>query len=171
MDENFDMSKMDEMFKSMFGDMNNSSADGGMDKMMADMMSSMQSLFNKDMMKQPMVDITSKYPAYLENNKSKLTSTDYTLFEKQYDCFKRIVAEIEKPGDDMTKIMDLMQEMQNYGSPPKEILDDLMPGMDPTAMMNMGANNGNIPNLPNGIPPPGLEDFDPKKMEEMCKTQ
>ena len=159
--DGLDVAKMDEMFKQMFGDLNEEKT-GNMDSMMDDMMKQMQGLFSKDMMKQPMLDICQKYPAWLEKSVGKLSAAEFQQHEKQYSCFKRICAALEQPGDDMKEVMALMQEMQGYGSPPKEILDELMP------------NIGEIPNFGAGglpPPPPELADMDPEKLKDMCRTQ
>jgi hypothetical protein len=76
-------------------------------------------------------------------------------------CFyKPFSPKQDQPGDDMTEIMQLMQEMQVHGNPPKEIMETLIP--DGTGLPGMGP----MPPMP-----PELADLDAQKMAEACKTQ
>lgn len=41
----------------------------------------------------------------------KVTAEEYARYQQQYDCFQRLCAEFDKPGDDMAPVMALMQEV------------------------------------------------------------
>jgi len=104
--------------------------EGGFDKMVEGLMSQMLS---KDVLYPPIKDITNKFPKYLEENKDSLDDAKFKEYEKQYECFQRICVAFEETPENTKEIMDLMQEMQNYGQPPKEMLDGILPpGMMPT---------------------------------------
>ncbi|KAG0346785.1 hypothetical protein BG004_000827 [Podila humilis] len=76
------------------------------------------------------------YPQWLEENKGKISESEYARYEKQYGYVKEIVAFFDKPDfDDKSEtqsksIIDLMQGMQDCGQPPSDILDELAPGLE-----------------------------------------
>jgi hypothetical protein len=55
---------------------------------------------------------SSQYPGWLEANKGKISGSDLAMYEKQFECFQRLAAELDKPGDDMGPVMALMQEVR-----------------------------------------------------------
>lgn len=121
-----------------------------MDAMVEEMMSKMMS---KEYLSQPMRDICERYPAWLRENQSKYSTEEFRNFEKQYECFQRICKEFDKDPQDSKAVMDLMNELQQYGSPPKDIVKSLLPGLE---LDSQG--------MPTGIP-----NMDPKALEEMAK--
>jgi peroxin-19 len=93
-----------------------------------------------------MKDIAERYPAFLREHADTLSETDLANYRKQQSCFERIVAAFDAPaaaaggGPSSTmQIMELMNEMQQYGTPPKEIVENWQPpGFDPNAPMPPG---------------------------------
>ena len=52
-----------------------------------------------------------QYPEWLAKNKATCPADEYEKYEKQYEGFKRLVVLFEQPGDDMTAISAMMQEV------------------------------------------------------------
>eukprot|EP00934_Nitzschia_sp_Nitz4_P007671 Nitzschia sp. Nitz4//scaffold38_size140716//110198//111094//NITZ4_003162-RA/size140716-augustus-gene-0.127-mRNA-1//1//CDS//3329550123//7661//frame0 len=90
----------------------------------------MSQLLSKDLMYEPMKDVADKFPEWLEANKSKLSASDYQKYEKQYESFKKVVKQYETNPDDFGSLMELMQEVQEYGQPPADIVNELAPGLE-----------------------------------------
>ncbi|KAI8096509.1 Pex19 protein family-domain-containing protein [Halteromyces radiatus] len=96
----------------------------------------MSQLMSKEMLYEPMKDMVSKYPPWLEENKDKTEKTQFEKYQQQYEMCQKIVAEYEAPGFDENneqqakKIMDLMTAMQDLGQPPASLLEDMAPGMN-----------------------------------------
>jgi peroxin-19 len=94
----------------------------------------MGQLMSKDVLGDPLTELSEKFPAYLEENKSTLSPDDLKRYESQMECVAKIVAVFKDPNykdDDPewnTKIVNLMTEMQSHGSPPAEIMGPLPPG-------------------------------------------
>ena len=108
-----DFDKMDEMFKSMLATMGGAPGDGanpaGLDAMMADMMSKM---FSKDVLKDPIKAIAGKYPDWIAANREKHSADEFANYERQFGCFTRLCAALDKPGDDTAEVLELMQEVR-----------------------------------------------------------
>ncbi|KAG9311641.1 Pex19 protein [Chiua virens] len=105
----------------------------------------MGQLMSKEVLHEPIKELNDKFPEYLSKNSSTISSQDKERFEAQISCIKRLLVEFEAPkykDDDETrkKIVDLMGELQSYGSPPEEIMGPLPPGF------NMGTDG--LPDMP-----------------------
>ncbi|KUF94694.1 hypothetical protein AM588_10008088 [Phytophthora nicotianae] len=101
----------------------------------------MQQLLSKDVMYDPMKQICERYPEWLAEKESLLSKEDYerltcllAVYGKQYQYFQQIVAVYESEPDNYARLSELMQEMQETGQPPSEIVKDLAPGRLPYAM-------------------------------------
>ncbi|KAL4099555.1 hypothetical protein PRIC1_007358 [Phytophthora ramorum] len=104
----------------------------------------MQQLLSKDVMYDPMKQICERYPEWLAEKESLLSKEDYERYGKQYQYFQQIVAAYESEPDNYARLSELMQEMQETGQPPSEIVKDLAPGLQfddegMPIMPNMGA--------------------------------
>lgn len=145
-------------------------SDASMDAMVEKMMGSMLS---KEYLYQPMKDIAEKYPAYIREHQATLSETDLDNYRKQQSCFERIVHTFDTEPNSSMKIMDLMNEMQQYGTPPKELVGDFMPpGFDPAQTMPPGM--AGLAGLTGGADAaPSAADLEAmKKMsDEACKMQ
>ncbi|KAF9436699.1 Peroxisome chaperone and import receptor [Entomortierella beljakovae] len=106
----------------------------------------MEQLMSKDILYEPMLDLKTKYPQWLIDNKDKLPAEEYARYEKQYNYVKEIVDFFDRPDfDDKSdaqakSVIELMQGMQDCGQPPADILEELAPGME------VGADG--IPKMP-----------------------
>jgi peroxin-19 len=128
---------------------NEGEGEGDLSKMFLGMM---EQLTNKDMLYEPMKELHSKFPAYLQNNKDKLSAEDMARYEKQQSIVKDIVNKFEEKNysDEDAKcrefIWEKMQAMQEQGAPPEELVQ----------------GPGGLPGLGGGMPGMG---------EEGCPTQ
>ncbi|KAI9595529.1 Pex19 protein family-domain-containing protein [Syncephalis fuscata] len=135
---------MAEMMRQMEQLTDSSDFDGIIDGMM-------NQLMTRDVLYEPMKELAEKYPAYLAENKDKLPDETFKQYEQQHLYVKQIVARFEvvgpskaSNGDEMapidTEISKLMQKMQECGQPPKELLEQMAPGM--------GFDEEGVPNPP-----------------------
>ncbi|GMK53955.1 hypothetical protein CspeluHIS016_0105410 [Cutaneotrichosporon spelunceum] len=114
---------------------------GLLDGMMAQLMS-------KEVLEEPMMELASKYPAYLEKPPAGITPTDVDKYRKQHELVKEILVVFKRPAytddKDGKEVARLVGEMQDLGGPPNEIMGDLPEGMDLGAL---GGEDGcDLPN-------------------------
>ena len=113
--------------------------DGELSKMFLGMM---EQLTNKDMLYEPMKELSEKFPAWLKDNdpatpntKTKLSKTDFERFSRQEKIVQQLVVKFEEKNysDNDPKcreyIWEKMQEMQAEGAPPEELIANPFPGM------------------------------------------
>ncbi|KAJ8514481.1 hypothetical protein ONZ45_g7977 [Pleurotus djamor] len=106
----------------------------------------MSQLMSKDILHDPLKELGEKLPVYIKENSSKLPKADVERYELQLAAVRKIVSVFDDPGYDendtqtQVKVVEMMTEMQSYGSPPQELMGDL-----PTAFGQEGA-----PPLPEG---------------------
>ncbi|KAL1920263.1 uncharacterized protein VTP21DRAFT_1409 [Calcarisporiella thermophila] len=111
----------------------------------------MKQLMSKDVLYEPLKELSEKYPQYLEENKASIPQEDYARYEKQYQVVQQIVSKYESASfkeDDEAQaeeIAELMQKMQDFGQPPSKILEDLTPE-------GMELDENGIPKNPDGEP-------------------
>jgi len=129
-------------------------SEGDLSKMFLGMM---EQLTNKEMLYEPMKELSTKYPEWLEANKpptSKLSQAEHDRFTRQRVIVDEIVAKFEEKGysDENPQsrefIWEKMQQMQGEGAPPEDLVANPFPGM--------------------GMPGLGLGDDGP---EDGCPTQ
>ena len=111
----------------------------------------MQSLLSKELLYTPMKDIAEKFPDWLADNRNKVSEEEFIKYNKQFELTKKIcfLYEEETTSDSSVKkkkrfdkVMALMQEMQNLGHPPKELVGETPSPMDPAAVPGgMDPNN------------------------------
>jgi peroxin-19 len=111
----------------------------------------MRQLLSKEVMYEPMKEITKKFPKWLAENEDSLSKEDYERFGKMYQYFQKIVAVYESEPNNYTRLMELMQDMQECGQPPAEIVKELAPGLEfgPNGMPLMA-------NMGPGVPMPAI---------------
>lgn len=106
----------------------------------------MGQLMGKDILYEPLKELSDKFPDYLKANANTLASDDKSRYDAQIVCMKQLLEIFESKdytdNDDKTrsKVVDLMGELQRHGSPPEEIMGPLPPGL------SMGADG--MPNMP-----------------------
>ncbi len=110
----------------------------------------MEQLLSKELMYEPMKQVTEKFPAWLSSKKDELTPEEWEKRNKQYDCFRRLVHayEGEEEAKQTPKLLEIMQEVQEYGQPPPEIINEIAPGLD--------LDEEGLPKMNGGVMPPFL---------------
>lgn len=74
----------------------------------------------------------------------------YPRREKQCECFQKLVKVYETTPDDTKQLMSLMQEVQEFGQPPAEIIKDIAPGIELDANGMPKLDESGIPFLGEG---------------------
>lgn len=121
--------------------------DGGdfdITKLLADML---DQLASKDILYDPLKDLSTKYPEWIEQNKSKISEEELTRYTKQSDIVKSIVDKFEEDSySDSSKphrefVSQKLEEMQNSGNPP----DDLVGDFSKTGLPGFNFDSEDIP--------------------------
>lgn len=94
----------------------------------------MQQLLSKEILHEPMKEIADKYPKWLEEHKAQLKPEEYDRYWHQYELIIELNNVYETEPDNFTKIVNLMQKMQECGQPPDDIVQELAPGLDLASM-------------------------------------
>eukprot|EP00850_Spirogloea_muscicola_P016932 SM000141S00876 [mRNA] locus=s141:171746:173213:- [translate_table: standard] len=100
----------------------------------------MRQLLSEEVLYEPMKEIGERYPAWLASNREKLSTEDYDRYSRQHHIIQQLCVIYETTPEDFPKIVDLMQQMQDCGQPPVDIVQELAPGME------MGPNG--VPSFP-----------------------
>ncbi|KAF3340213.1 peroxisome biogenesis protein 19-2-like protein [Carex littledalei] len=90
----------------------------------------MQQLLSKEILHEPMKEIAQKYPKWLEEHKESLSKDDYHRYTRQYQFIVRLNEVYENDSENFTKIVELMQKMQECGQPPNDIVQEVAPDLD-----------------------------------------
>jgi Pex19 protein family len=101
----------------------------------------MEQLLSKELMYEPMKQVTEKFPAWLDRHKNDLSEEELDQRRRQYKCFQQLVGVYESQDDSTSgssdrgqqqssRLMELMQEIQQYGQPPAEIVNEVAPGLE-----------------------------------------
>ncbi|XP_014371665.2 peroxisomal biogenesis factor 19 [Papilio machaon] len=110
----------------------------------------MQSLLSKEVLYPSLKDLVERYPTWLAENKGKIEQAEYERFEKQQKLMEEVCAELEPeqesdPEDVKRKrfevVLNLMQQMQDLGQPPKDLVGDIgapPPGFAPPTAQDGG---------------------------------
>ncbi|CAH8259170.1 unnamed protein product [Arabidopsis lyrata] len=90
----------------------------------------MQQLLSKDILHEPMKELGARYPKWLKENEASLTKEDYKRYSQQYKLIEELNAVYENEPNNSSKIMEIMQKMQECGQPPSDIVKEIDPGFD-----------------------------------------
>ncbi|KAJ0243712.1 Peroxisome biogenesis protein 19-2 [Hirschfeldia incana] len=90
----------------------------------------MQQLLSKDILHEPMKEIGARYPKWLEEHESSLSKDDFERYSRQYELIKELNSVYENEPNNSSKIMEIMQKMQECGQPPSDIVQEMDPGFD-----------------------------------------
>jgi len=125
----------------------------------------MKQLLDKELMYGPMKEVCQRFPSWLASNKDELSHKEYERYGQQYQYFQRIVRVYETEPENFDRLMELMQDIQEYGQPPVDIIKELapelefddegMPVMDPTGGGGGGGGFGGM-TMPPGMMMPGM---------------
>lgn len=167
-------SNPEDVLTQLLAGMGGAGGEGGdldMSKLLVDML---EQLSSKEVLYEPIKDLNTKFPEYLEENKGKISQQDYDNYTKQYDITVEIIAIFEAPGytdEDKAKrdqVNTLLESLQDLGQPPKELVGEAgeIPGLGAGAgpggaggLGGLGGLNFNDKDLP--------QDFE-KQLEEGC---
>ena len=97
------------------------------------MESMMKSIMSKDLLYPPLKEICDKYPDWLANKRPTLSDRDFENYNNQYKIAKELVNVFEAHDNNAyERVLELMQKMQAFGHPPKELMGDARsnPSMD-----------------------------------------
>ncbi|XP_043915334.1 peroxisomal biogenesis factor 19 [Protopterus annectens] len=127
----------EELVKAMEGlGTDDEAGDGGI---LPIMQTIMQNLLSKDVLYPSLKEITEKYPEWLTLHRDNVPSEQYQKYEQQHSIMGKICQEFEAetPTDSEAQqkvrfeaILDLMQQLQDLGHPPKELAGDSLPGLN-----------------------------------------
>lgn len=76
-----------------------------------------------------------QYPGWLQSHRDRISREEYTRYERQHQLMLSIVQEFEAEQstdlDDVKRqrferVLDIMQQMQSLGHPPKELIGELV---------------------------------------------
>mmetsp|Transcript_8070 Transcript_8070/g.25328 ORF Transcript_8070/g.25328 Transcript_8070/m.25328 type:complete len:327 (-) Transcript_8070:54-1034(-) len=114
----------------------------------------MRQLVSRDIMYEPIQKICEKFPEWLAENESTMDKAEFERYGKQYQFFQQILAVYDTEPDNIARITELMQDVQETGAPPADIIKDLAPGLEygPNGlpvMPGMGGMPG-MPGMPGG---------------------
>mmetsp|Transcript_8921 Transcript_8921/g.16581 ORF Transcript_8921/g.16581 Transcript_8921/m.16581 type:complete len:246 (+) Transcript_8921:88-825(+) len=90
----------------------------------------MRQLLSKEVLYEPLREISAKYPKWLEENESKISKEDFDRYTKQLQCIKRLCTFYESSSNKFDDVLHLMQEIQSCGQPPDEIIHELAPDLE-----------------------------------------
>ncbi|XP_018323519.1 peroxisomal biogenesis factor 19 [Agrilus planipennis] len=94
----------------------------------------MQTLLSKEVLYPSLKDLMEKYPLWLSANGGSLPTEQVEKYEKQQEVMKEVCNELEKEKETDTdeqkkqrfeKVLTLMQKLQDYGQPPKELIENV----------------------------------------------
>ncbi|KIM71831.1 hypothetical protein PILCRDRAFT_16687 [Piloderma croceum F 1598] len=103
---------------------------------------------SKEVLYEPLKELADKFPPYLTTHSATLPPADKHRYEQQLDRIRRILGVFEEDGytDEGGgaggRVVELMGEMQSFGTPPTEIMGDLPPGF--------GVGPDGMPQIPEG---------------------
>lgn len=110
----------------------------------------MQSLLSAEVLLPSLTELKSKYPAWLAENASKISSEEKERYENQYKLMQEVCSELEKEKEDDSAdvkrerfniVLDRMQKMQELGTPPAEILGEVPENAVPNLPIDGAMNN------------------------------
>ncbi|KQK00638.1 peroxisome biogenesis protein 19-1 isoform X2 [Brachypodium distachyon] len=90
----------------------------------------MKQLLSKEILHEPMKDIVEKYPKWLEDNKSKISKEEHERYSNQLELMLKLNDVYEHEPENMSKIFEIMQNMQECGQPPSDLVQDIVPDLD-----------------------------------------
>lgn len=108
----------------------------------------MDELMSREILYEPLKELRDKYPAYLAGAESRdISADDRKRYEQQSAYITQIVAVFEDPQYDAkdaqmaARVQELMNQMQDCGSPPKEIVGDMPAELE--SLPGFGGAGGN----------------------------
>ncbi|NXI62867.1 PEX19 factor, partial [Anseranas semipalmata] len=103
------------------------------------MQSILQHLLSKEVLYPSLKEITEKYPEWLQQHRAALPEAQYERYRAQHGVMGRICRQLEAEGPEdgagarrerFEAVLELMQQLQELGHPPKELAGDAPPGLN-----------------------------------------
>ena len=118
-----DLEKMFHEFAANFAQESSSNKES-VEHVMPVLESMMKSVLSKELLYPPLKDLSDKYPDWLAENRQKLSEKDFDNYNKQFTVTQSLVAVFEaQDGEpEFEKVFQLMQQMQTFGHPPKDLI-------------------------------------------------
>jgi len=103
--------------------------DGNMNGLLKSML---QTFVSKEVLYEPLMEMKTKYPVWLDYNKGKITEIEEESYIKQLGIIEQILNIYDTAGPDegFDDVVTLMQDMQECGQPPIDIVKELAPGLE-----------------------------------------
>ena len=122
----------------------------------------MRQLASKEVLYQPLKEMHDNYPKWWDEHGSKVTEEkERDRLKLQQDIVGKICAKFEDPAysddseADRAVITQLMDEMQETGAPPDEIMSNVADGSIPGGLDGLGLGGlggGKMPEMPENMP-------------------
>ncbi|KAL1452071.1 hypothetical protein WDU94_006386 [Cyamophila willieti] len=131
---------------------NRPDGEGGAPNMMPFLEDIMQQFLSKDVLYPVFSETCAKYPDWLVKNKDKLSEEDHAKYSEQNVIMQKVVDEFDKESESdsaavkkerFNTILELLQRMQQYGSPPKDLVG--AEGLPPELEAGMSGLGGGKP--------------------------
>lgn len=99
----------------------------------------LQHLLSREVLYPSLKEITDKYPEWLQRHRAALPEEQYERYRAQHGVMGRICRhlEAERPEDSdgdrrarFEAVLELMQQLQELGHPPKELAGEAPPGLN-----------------------------------------
>ena len=88
----------------------------------------LSNLLSKDVLYEPLQQISMRYPAFLASAKERgLAEEELQRYTRQAALVAELLAVFDRSPQEAERIMQLMQDMQKCGAPPPEIMKDIAP--------------------------------------------
>ena len=94
------------------------------------MQSMMQSMMSAEVLAEPIKKLKDLFPPWFAKNADGLSEDELRNYKAQYKVVQKLVAHFESEPTNVEKTGQLMQELQELGSPPAEIMKTLSPDME-----------------------------------------
>merc|ERR1712216_842533 len=85
----------------------------------------MSQMMSKDVLQGPMQQIDEKYKEYFVQQADSMSPTEEYQYRRQHEYVRTILDEYEKAEPDCKRVEQLLQDMQECGQPPPEIVKEL----------------------------------------------
>ncbi|XP_053210502.1 peroxisomal biogenesis factor 19-like [Panonychus citri] len=94
----------------------------------------MQNLLSKQVLYPSIKDLSERYPGWIDEHRNELDEGDLERYTKQFNLMKQVCVEFEAENESdpsevkdsrFQKILKIMQDMKDCGSPPKELVGDV----------------------------------------------
>jgi len=92
-----------------------------MQQMMMQMMSEMM---NREHLYEPIADLATRLPTWLEENKGKVDDETWEKHSKQLECYQKIVAAFDSDPVDQEAVQENMILVQTFGPPPRDLVPE-----------------------------------------------